>query len=222
MSNLNKNPILIFGSTGSIGMASTNILKKNKHELLLSNSNDNEDIKNLSKKVSSPYFSFDLLNDEFTHQMLSEEISKHTTCLSGLIISIAKPFPNKFIHNTDDLVLKEQLNIHILTFHKIIKSCLPFLEACNTQCIPRITYISTEYLLGSPPIKIAPYLAAKSAATTYAKVLAKELIVKGIKVFILSPGMIRSKISLTINAIYQGYLDASFGNEIQVSNAERR
>ena len=54
MSNLNKNPILIFGSTGTIGMASTNILKKNKHELLLSNSNDNEDIKNLSQKVSSP------------------------------------------------------------------------------------------------------------------------------------------------------------------------
>ena len=249
MSNLNKNPILIFGSTGSIGMASTNILRKNKHELLLSNSNDNEDIKNLSQKVSSPYFSFDLLNEEFTHQMLSDKISNHTNCLSGLIISIAKPFPNKFIHNTDDFVLKEQLNIHILTFHKIIKSCLPFLEACNTQCIPRITYISTEYLLGSPPIKIAPYLAAKSAATTYAKVLAKELITKGIKVFILSPGMVRSKltsnlpeiylqqveekmpnkrltspeeISLTINAIYQGYLDASFGNEIQVSNAERR
>ena len=30
------------------------------------------------------------------------------------------------------------------------------------------------------------------------------------------------EISLTINAIYQGYQDASFGNEIQVSNAERR
>ena len=49
MSSLNKTPILIFGSTGSIGMASTNILKKNKHALILSNSNDNEDIKNLSK-----------------------------------------------------------------------------------------------------------------------------------------------------------------------------
>jgi len=50
MSNLNKNPILIFGSTGSIGMASTNILKKYNHALLLSNSNDNEDIKKFKQK----------------------------------------------------------------------------------------------------------------------------------------------------------------------------
>ena len=248
MSNLNNNPILIFGATGSIGMAATKTLKKYKNELLLSNSTKNENIKSLGHKFSSPYFSFDL-NKDFTHDTLSKEIGKHTTSLSGLIISIAKPFPNKFIHNTDDLILKEQLDIHILTFHKIIKSCLPFLEANNTLCIPRITYISTEYLIGSPPIKIGPYLAAKSAATTYAKVLAKELITKGIKVFILSPGMVRSKltsnlpevylkqvedkmpnkrltspeeVSLTINAIYQGNLDASFGNEIQVSNAERR
>ena len=31
-----------------------------------------------------------------------------------------------------------------------------------------------------------------------------------------------NEIALTINAIYKGYLDASYGNEIQVSNAERR
>ncbi len=248
MSNINKNPILIFGSTGSIGMAAAKALKKNKNEILLSNSNENEDIKSLSNVIASPYFSFDL-NKNFTHAMLTKEIGKYTTSLSGLIISIAKPFPNKFIHNTADLILEEQLNIHILAFHKIIKSCLPFLEVGSALCIPRIIYISTEYLIGSPPIKIGPYLAAKSAATTYAKVLAKELITKGIKVFIVSPGMIRSKltsnlpeaylkqvedkmpnkrltspeeISLTIDAIYKGYLDASFGNEIQVSNAERR
>ena len=126
---------------------------------------------------------------------------------------------------------------------------MPFLEASKKICTPRITYISTEYLIGSPPIKIAPYLAAKSAASTYIKILAKELIFKGIKVFILCPGMIKSKltadipeeyfnqikemlpekqlttsedISLTIDAIYKGYLDSSYGTEIQVSKAERR
>ena len=126
---------------------------------------------------------------------------------------------------------------------------MPFLEASKKNCTPRITYISTEYLIGSPPIKIAPYLAAKSAATTYVKVLAKELIIKGIKVFIICPGMIKSKltsnipeeyfkqiekklpekqltnckdISSIIDAIYKGYLDSSYGNEIQVSKAERR
>ena len=98
-------------------------------------------------------------------------------------------------------------------------------------------------------MKIAPYIAAKSASTSYVKILAKELIKKDIRVFILSPGMIKSnltssipeeyfkqieqsmpekkltstkEISNMINAIYKGYLDASYGNEIQVSKAERR
>ena len=114
---------------------------------------------------------------------------------------------------------------------------------------PKITYISTEYLLGNPPIKIGPYLAAKSAANTYMKVLSNEVIKKNIRTFILCPGMIRSKltsdfpeiylsdieekmprkrltnvdeISNTILSIYKGYLNASYGIEIQVSVADRR
>ena len=47
MSNLNKKPILIFGATGSIGIAAAKTLKKNKNTLLLSNSNENEYINQL-------------------------------------------------------------------------------------------------------------------------------------------------------------------------------
>ena len=43
-------------------------------------------------------------------------------------------------------------------------------------------------------MKIAPYITAKSASTSYVKILAKELI-KDIRVFILSPGMIKSNLT---------------------------
>ena len=248
MSNINKSPILIFGASGAIGSNAAHILKKNKYNLLLSNSKKNQDIKSLSEKLNSPYFSFNF-DKKLSKKHLENKIKKHTSSLQGIIISIAKPFPNKLIQNTEDYIFEEQINIHLLSLHKIIRSCLPLLERAKNFCTPRITYISTEYLIGSPPMKIAPYVAAKSASTSYVKILAKELIKKDIRVFILSPGMIKSnltsnipeeyfkqieqtmpekkltstkEISNIINAIYKGYLDASYGNEIQVSKAERR
>ncbi len=247
MSNIKKPPILVFGSSGAIGSQAAESLKRGKHNLILTSKKNSNFNQNLSKKLSSPFFSFDFEKSS-NYKALEKKIRKLTPKLQGLIVSIAKPFPNKFIHNTDDNIFEEQLRIHLLSLHKIIRSSLPFLEA-SKNFTPRITYISTEYLIGSPPIKIAPYLAAKSAANTYVKVLAKELILKGIRVFILCPGMIKSKltsnipeeyfkhveeklperkltnckdVSLIIDAIYKGYLDSSYGNEIQVSKAERR
>ena len=248
MSNINKSPILIFGASGAIGSSAAYVLKKNKYNLLLSNSKNNKDIKNLSEKLKSPYFNFNF-DKKLSKKQLENKIEKYTSSLQGVIISIAKPFPNKLIQNTEDYIFEEQINIHLLSLHKIIRSCLPLLERAKSFCTPRITYISSEYLIGSPPVKIAPYIAAKSAGTSYIKILAKELIKKDIRVFILSPGMIKSnltsnipkeyfkqieqnmpekkltstkEISNIINAIYKGYLDASYGNEIQVSKAERR
>ncbi len=248
MSNIKQNsPILIFGATGAIGKETAFLLKKNKMNIILASSKKNKNILELSKQLSSPYICFDL-SKEININLLRNKIKKITNNLSGIIITIAKPFPKKLIHNTNISVLKEQLNLHIVSLHEIINVCLPFLEN-SKKSISRIIYISTEYLLSNPPIKIAPYLAAKSAATTYMKVLSNEVLKKNIKVFILSPGMIRSRltidlpekylielekslpnnrltevneISKTIIGIFKGYLDASYGSEIQVSAAERR
>ena len=100
MSNINKPPILIFGASGAIGSSAAHILKKNKYNLLLSNSKNNKNIKSLSQKLKSPYFSFNF-DKKLTKKQLENKIVKHTSSLQGLIISIAKPFPNKLIQNTD-------------------------------------------------------------------------------------------------------------------------
>ena len=241
-------PILIFGATGAIGEASSRQINNSDGNIILSASKESEKIKKLSGELSAPYIICDL-DKKFDSKKLTQQILKNSSILGGLIISIARPFPHKLIHNTDEEILKEQLSTHIVSFHRIIRTCVPFLESARKFCTPRIIYISTEYLLGSPPTKIGPYLAAKSAANTYAKVLAKELLKKGIKVFILAPGMIRSRltenlpeeyllqiekklpnkrlttpneISEAVTAIISGNLDGAYGNEIQISNAERR
>ena len=93
----------------------------------MSNSKNNKDIKNLSEKLKSPYFSFNF-DKKLSKKQLVNKIEKHTSNLQGIIISIAKPFPNKLIQNTEDYIFEEQINIHLLSLHKIIRSCLPLLE----------------------------------------------------------------------------------------------
>ena len=44
-------------------------------------------------------------------KQLVNKIEKHTSNLQGIIISIAKPFPNKLIQNTEDYIFEEQINI---------------------------------------------------------------------------------------------------------------
>ena len=248
MSNFRDSPpILVFGATGGIGYHTAKFLKKEGMNLILSSSRKNKNSISVSHELSSPLISFDF-NKNANIDFLDKKIKKITSALSGLVISIARPFPKKFIHNTDVSILREQLDIHIIALHHIIKTCMPFLENAK-KFNPRIVYISTEYLIGNPPIKIGPYLASKSAAQMYMKVLSNEILKKNIKVFILSSGMIRSKltedlpeayikeveskypmkrltevneIANTILGIYKGYLDASYGQDIQVSVAERR
>ena len=92
MSNIKKPPILVFGASGVIGSSAANILKKSKHSILLSNSKNNKNIKNLSKKLNSPFFNFNF-EKNFNYKNLEKKVRKYTSNLQGLIVSIAKPFP---------------------------------------------------------------------------------------------------------------------------------
>ena len=243
-----KESVLIAGASGTIGSSIAHSLYKKFHLLLLGRK-QNESLNQLSSKYKCPVFSCDLTkNTEVLNTFKS--IKKSTDSLSCIIYSVAKPFPNRLLHNTDIKVLEEQINTQLLAFHFLMVQSLPFLEkSIQNGSTPRVILLSSEFVIGNPPIKIGPYLAAKSAVTTYAKVLAQEWIKKGIRVFILAPGMVRSKLTsefpeeyiknleqqlpekmltqLTdiekyVEVILSGKLDSSYGVTLQVSRAHRR
>ena len=62
--------------------------------------------------------------------------------------------------------------------------------------------------MGLPPIKIAPYVIAKSALTTYARILSQELLPKNIRVHIMAPGLIQSKLTMDLPKKYLEILKA--------------
>ena len=49
--------------------------------------------------------------------------------------------------NRNDFIFDEQLNTQIVALHRIIKTCMPYLEEARKFCTPRIVYISTEYII---------------------------------------------------------------------------
>ena len=106
MSNFRDSPpILVFGATGCTGYNTAKFLKKEGMNLILSSSRKNKKSISISHELSSPLISFDFYKNA-NIDLLNKKIKKITSALSGLVISIARPFPKKFIHNTDVSIYK--------------------------------------------------------------------------------------------------------------------
>ncbi|HAE75470.1 MAG: hypothetical protein CMM88_03010 [Rickettsiales bacterium] len=186
-------PILILGASGKIGGAIAKSIAKTNTVILQGNRNKSS-LKILCKKIGNKclgVFNADLSN-EIEAKRIFEEIENKYKKLSGIIFSIATPFPHKLSFRTKWNIFNEQIETQIKAFHLSVTSAIPLLEK-NKKA--RILVVSTEYVLGEPPTKIAPYVVAKSALTSYAKILSQELISKGIKVHIMAPGLIQSKLT---------------------------
>ena len=185
-------PILILGASGKIGGTIAQSIAK-KNTVILHGNKNTIALRALSKKIGRKClgtFNADL-SSEVEVGAIFKEIKKKYKKLSGIIFAIANPFPHKLSFRTKWSIFKKQIDTQVKAFHLSISSAIPLLEK-NKKA--RILIISTEYVLGLPPIKIAPYVIAKSALTTYARILSQELLPKNIRVHIMAPGLIQSKL----------------------------
>lgn len=112
--------------------------------------------------------------------------------LAGLVFSIAQPFRNRLTHRTPWQAFAEQIDTQLKALHLVAAAALPLLSA--HEGTSRLIVIGTEFSLGAPPVKTAPYAAAKAAMAAYAQVIAREWLKHGIRVHILAPGMVRTEL----------------------------
>jgi 3-oxoacyl-[acyl-carrier protein] reductase len=190
-----QDPVLILGATGAIGSAIAKRLAakgpvvvhgrdENKLALLkneLSNSNKH--------RVES--YAVDLKQiDEV--QSLFDNLAIECKNLSGIVFSVAQPFTNKLTHNIPWKDFSEQIDSQLKSLHLVVRNALPLLKGCKGGA--RLVILSTEFLIGAPPIKTAPYVAAKAALTAYSRVLSQEWLKHNIRVHILAPGMVKSSL----------------------------
>lgn len=187
-----QDPILIVGASGTIGAAIAKKLKQENFNLILHGRVKNQKLKKIGDELSSPIIYGDFSKSDVVEREFLK-LNRENKNLLGLVFSIAEPFLNKLTLNTPWSSFEKQLNSQLKAFHEIMIHSKSLLTHRSNGS--KVLVISTEYLLGSTPIKIMPYIAAKSALTAYAKGLAKELLPLNIRLHILAPGMVRSNLT---------------------------
>jgi NAD(P)-dependent dehydrogenase (short-subunit alcohol dehydrogenase family) len=109
--------------------------------------------------------------------------------LAAVVFSISVPVRYRLAHNTAWDEFAAQLNTQLKALHLCCASALPLLAASPGG--GRFVVVSSEVAL-HPPAKTAAYSSAKSAMTTYARVVAQEWIKKNVRVHIVAPGLMRT------------------------------
>lgn len=192
-------PILVLGASGTLGGAIALRLFADGHKLILHGNHGREQLQALANSCGEAEFHCADLTEENAVTALFETISKAHDSLSGLVFAVACPFPHKLTHRTPWSVFQTQLNSQLKAAHLSLTAALPLLKSAGTA---RVLVLSTEYAIGIPPIKIAPYAAAKAALTAYAKVIAQEWIAHHLRVHILAPGMVPSNLTADLPDLY--------------------
>ena len=189
-----QDPVLILGATGSIGgaIAKRLVIKgpvilhgRNQKKLNLLKS----DLSNSEHQIDS--YLADLRRLDEVESLFSKIVMQHKK-LSGVVFSVAQPFSKKLTHNIPWKDFSEQIDSQLKSLHFVVQNALPLLKESNSGA--RVVILSTEFLIGAPPIKTASYVSAKAALTAYSRVLSQEWLKHNIRVHILAPGMVKSSL----------------------------
>jgi NAD(P)-dependent dehydrogenase (short-subunit alcohol dehydrogenase family) len=183
-------PILILGASGGIGRSIATRLSGTGSPLIL-HGRDKARLMALSSQLGGNCFveCADLCDQADVAALFKRVRDAHGR-LSGLVFSIAAPFSNKLAHRTAWSVFEHQISTQLKALHLSASAAYPLLADGNETS--RVVVVSSEFAIASPPIKTAPYAAAKAAMTAYGQVIAKEWRGKGIRVHIIAPGMVKT------------------------------
>lgn len=192
-----QDPVLILGATGTLGGAIARRLAADGTPLAVHGRRADERLDALAADTGARAVVADL-TDETAVTALFAGFQR----LSGVVFAVGAPFPHKLAHRTGWDVFQGQVDGQLKALHLSLSAALPLLRGRDGGA--RVVVLSTEFVLGNPPAKIAPYMAAKAAMTAYARVVAQEWLGFGVRVHVLAPGMVPSALTADMP---QEYLD---------------
>jgi len=195
-------PVLILGASGTLGGAIARQLSIQGYDLVLHGNTNRIALENLSADCRhARIVTADLTNEEAVEDLFVN-LAQVYRALSGIVVCVAKKFPNKLTYRTPWSVFEEQITSQLKAAHLGLSAAWPLLKAYGENDTARVLVVSTEYTLGQPPIKTAPYVAAKAALNLYAKVIAQEWLPHNVRVQIIAPGMVPSNLTSGLPDIY--------------------
>ena len=185
-------PILILGASGTIGSEIARRLARDGYGVILSG-RDGGRLAALAAQIGpgATLEIADIADDDEVCALFSRLQMKYER-LGGLVFCVATPFSNRLTHRIPWSVFAEQICVQLKALHLTATAALEMLK--SGEGTKRFVLVSTEYVLGMPPIKTAPYVAAKAAMTAYAQVIAQEWLRYNIRVHLVAPGLVKSSL----------------------------
>ena len=209
-------PVIILGATGGFGGAIARYLAATGTPLILQG-RDADRLAALGSELSVDPVDLMVLDvtDADAVARAMADLSVRYNKLAGAVVSVATRFTNRLTHRQPWSAFAEQIDIHLRALHLLAVGLRPLLIGQEGRA--RLIVISTEYVLGAPPVKTAPYVAAKAAMTAYAQVIAQEWLRDGVRVHILAPGMARTELIDEMPELFIAQLAAAMPEKVLTS-----
>jgi len=190
--NVPKKIALVIGGSGGIGAAASLALAAAGYDVAVHYFKNVNSAQNVAAQIRATgskvhIWSCDITDSSAVDEMVKEicqrlgYISVLVNCATSKIAAIK--FPD-LIWNDFEL----HMNTQILGAFNLIRSVCPFMESAQYG---KIINITTQYV-DQPEANLLPYIVSKGALTAFSKSLAIELAPKGIRVNMISPGMVET------------------------------
>ena len=181
---------IVIGASSDVGLEIARNLTKKKKKLLLTFFRNG---KFLKKEMKNKKNNFLLKLDLNSLKDLDKikKFVKNKYSIKSIVFTASGEIEFKTLQDTDQNDIKKEINIQTIGLFNLVK--VLFDELKNNEC--SIVVIGSDVVFGKPPIKMLSYNIAKSSLLGITKSLAVELGSKGIRVNMISPGIIEAKAS---------------------------
>ena len=181
---------IIIGASSDVGLEVAKNLSKKKKKLLLTYFKNKEFLKKeMKNKKSNFLLKLDL--NSFNDLNKIKKFVKNKYSIKSIVYTVSGEIEFRTLKETNQNDIKSEINIQTIGLFNLVKTLLEDLK--SNEC--SIVVIGSDVVFGKPPIKMLTYNVAKNSLLGMTKSLAVELGSKGIRVNMVSPGIIQAKAS---------------------------
>lgn len=181
---------LVTGSAKGIGAAIAKKLSQDNHKVVINYVHSKAEAEAVAAEIKSHGGSAFVVKGDVSSEDEVNSLFQKVESEFGEVTSLvhcASPHPiPKPIMDASWSDYQSHIDIQVKGAFNCVKRALPNMMAKNSGAILFISSIFTD---GIPPVQQSPYILAKAALESFAKTLAVEVGVKGIRVNVVSPGM---------------------------------
>lgn len=205
--NVCPKPVLVTGASSGIGESTAIFLAKSGY-MVYAGVRKDKDFERLDQYDNIAAVKLDVTSDVDVEATV-DLIKENHTGLYGLInnagIAVAGP-----LMDIKATALREQFEVNMIGLHRVTKALFPFI----LESKGRIIMISSDSGFFATPF-FGPYCASKFAVEGYADSLRRELLLYDIKVVIIQPGRVTTKVWDKGEKYLNMYQDTIFAREAQ-------